>query len=179
MKTALFVLLSFLSVNICAQSKQYYTGTFTAGVFIPFEKTGERVKTGYNFGMELEVRNKSIAVYLNSRINFTGMNTESDRYTYDYITNARPYTIIELNMGPRFYFGKMKELNANIDLGFGFYTGSYKREVLWGSQAGFGFSFPVSQKLSLALNGRLNVLGIDYGQPYVGIHAGVKYIFNQ
>lgn len=175
----MFLLLSFLSVNISAQSMQYYTGTFTAGVFIPFDKTGDRVKTGYNFGMDLEARNKSFAVYLNSRINFTKMNTESELYTYDYIINARPYTIIELNMGPRFYLGEMNELNANIDLGFGFYTGSYSRGLLWGPQAGFGINYPVSQRLSLALSCRLNVIGRDYGEPFVGIHSGVKYIFNK
>ena len=179
MKSALFVLLSFLSVNICAQSKQYYTGTFTSGIFIPFDKTGERVKTGYNFGIDLEARNKRFAVYLNSRINFTIRNTDSELYMNGNSTNARSYTIIEVNIGPRWYLGNLNELNANIDLGFGLYTGSYSRVLLWGPQAGFGFSYPVSQKLSLALNGRLNVLGIDYGQPYVGIHAGVKYIFNQ
>jgi len=179
MKIILTLVLLLITANSFTQSKQYYTGTFTAGVFIPFDKTGDRVKSGYNFGMDLEARNKRFAVYLNSRINLTLGNTDSELYMYGNSRNAQSYTIIEVNIGPRWYLGKMDELNANIDLGFGLYTGSYSRVLLWGPQAGFGFSYPVSQKLSLALNGRLNVLGIDYGQPYVGIHAGVKYIFNQ
>ncbi|HMQ81143.1 MAG TPA: hypothetical protein PKD94_16375 [Ignavibacteria bacterium] len=180
MKTTITLALLLVSAISFSQSKQYYTSTFTTGIFIPIDKTGERVRTGYNFGVDLEARNKRFAVYLNSRINFTKGNTESELYTYDdYSTKARSYTIIEVNIGPRWYLGKLDELNANIDLGFGLYTGSYSRTLLWGPQAGFGFSYPVSQKLTLALNGRLNILGIDYGQPYMGVHAGVKYIFNK
>lgn len=179
MKTILTLELIVFTCVSLAQGKQYYTGTFTAGIFIPLDKTGERVKTGYNLGIDLEARNKRFAVYLNSRINFTKGNTTSELYRYNNTTNARKYTIIEVNIGPRWYLGRMNDLNANIDLGFGLYTGSYSRQLLWGPQVGLGFSYPVTKRLSLALNGRLNVLGIDYGQPYVGIHTGVKYIFNQ
>lgn len=179
MKTILTLALIVFTCVSLAQGKQYYTGTFTSGIFIPLDKTGERVKSGYNLGVDLEARNKRFAVYLNSRINFTIMNTESELYTYDYISNSQQYTIIEVNLGPRWYLGSMDELNANIDLGFGLYTGSYNKRLLWGPQLGLGFGYPLTLRLSLALNGRLNVLGIDYGQPYIGMHAGVKYIFNQ
>ena len=174
MKTIAAFVIIFISIGIFSQNKQYYSGTFTVGTFIPISDIKNDLETGFNFGIDLELRKKNYGVFINSNINFTKEYVNVVLFEYNIDFERRKFNIIEVNIGPRFYFGDMNDLNGNIDLGFGLYTGSYLNKLLWGPVVGAGFSYPVSKKLSIVLNSRLNVIGIDNGKPYLGIHFGIK-----
>lgn len=177
MKILTFLIFLCLAAGISAQNKQIYSSAFTAGTLIVHGSLGNRITNGYNLGLEFETRSKGIAVYLNSRINITKENASTQDFYWGNNDNKRSFSLIEVNAGPRFYIGNMKELYVNIDLGFGLYTGSYLRETLWGPQIGAGFNYPVTTGFSLVLNGRLNVIGFDEGFIYTGIHTGLQYTF--
>ncbi|MBE2227637.1 MAG: hypothetical protein IAE93_09855 [Ignavibacteria bacterium] len=177
MKTIITLALIIISSNTLTQNIQKYSSTVTAGAFFPLGSLDNRITSGYNIGLDLEVRNRVLAVYLNSKINFVKENSSTREFFSGSNDDTRAYNLIEINAGPRFLIGNMKELNVNIDLGFGLYTGSYFKETLWGPQFGAGFNYPVTTRFSVVLNGRLNVMGFDEGLPYIGLHSGLKYLF--
>ena len=178
MKTSTAFILILISVNVFTQGKDYYSGTLTVGGFIPIGDLKNEVSPGYNTGLELEIRNTKYAVYLNSRINFSSHNNYNELFIYDDGYKKKTISIIEVNIGPRLYFGDKNELNGNIDLGFGLYTGNFKKDLLWGPQLGLGFCFPVSHDLQAVFNNRINFIGFEEGKLYWGIHVGLKYCFN-
>jgi len=177
MKTLAIFIFICLAAGSSAQNKQFYSAALTGGAMIPLGTLGNKVTNGYNIGLDLEVRNRGLAVYLNSKINFVKENSSTREFFFGSNDDTRACNLIEINAGPRFLIGNMKELYVNIDLGFGLYTGSYLKEMLWGSQVGSGFNYPVTSKLTIVLNSRLNVIGFDVGLLYIGLHSGLQYTF--
>jgi hypothetical protein len=178
MKTIITLALLAITAGASAQGKQFYSVTLTSGAIFPVGTLNNRINNGYNFGLDFELSNRSFAVYLNSRINFTNEDPGIELFFYGNNTEKRSYNIVELNAGPRFFIGDKKELHVNIDLGFGLYSGSYLKKMLWGPQVGIGFNYSVTSKLAIVLNSRLNLIGFDEGLPYIGLHSGLKYCLN-
>jgi len=84
MKTLAIFIFICLAAGSYAQNKQFYSAALTGGAMIPLGTLGSKITNGYNIGLDLEVRNRGLAVYLNSKINFVKENSSTREFFFGF-----------------------------------------------------------------------------------------------
>jgi len=91
-----------------------HTDTFSIKTnFINFSKCRNIYSSGFRIGFDLESRNQNFGVYLSANFNIAKYKNTTENLNKD-MTAA----IYEIDIGPRWYIGKTKKVQGNIDLGF-------------------------------------------------------------
>jgi len=162
------------SINtlIHSQSKQILSTSVNAGIFTPLDLLSERINSGFRIGFDFESRNQNFGVYLSANFNIAMYKNTTENLNKD-MTAA----IYEIDIGPRWYIGKTKKVQGNIDLGFSAFTGNYVDKLKFGLSAAVGLNVPLNKKLVINTGSRISLIGIDYFQLYATVFAGVRYNF--
>ena len=163
------------SINtlINSQSKQILSASVNSGLFIPLDLLTERMNNGFSAGIDLESRNLNFGVYFSAKYNLSKYKNTPENLNKN-MTSA----IFEMNIGPRWYLGKLNNFQLNLDLGFAAFAGNFINKLKFGFSSAAGINFPIKNKLILNAGSRFCLIGIDYFQPYVTVYGGLRYNFN-
>lgn len=177
MKTIITLALLIIAMPLQSQSNRIYSVSINGGGFFPIEKLSNSIETGYNFGIDLETRKSSFALFGSGKVN----QVKAYRWNFDSygmpIMEKWTYTIGEVSAGGRWYLGNSKPLSGSVDLALSIYTGNYFQKIPWGIQPGFGGNVPISRKLTANLNVKINVLEVDKWETYAGVYLGLRFSF--
>lgn len=175
MKTLITLALLIIAMPLQSQSHRIYSVSISGGGFFPTGDLFGNLATGYNAGIDIETRKNNFGIFLGSKLNFVKYKSMAYEMQFGIEPVFETFTIGEISSGARWYWGVIDRPNLNLDLGLGIYTGNYLHKIHWGIQPGFGGSVPISKKLSVNLNVKINVLEVEEWETYAGVYLGLRY----